>query len=113
MQGVHLLAWGCRATIRITIPLLIVIIALLCDLKAYWAGVKNLNPNILICHARGASVGVGMPSNNKNNHPFVNSDYSIALRSESILGWRKKLKSEYPNLSCKGCICWRGDAEQQ
>ena len=34
---------------------------------------------MLLVHARGASKGLGEPSVNRNNHPFVNSDYSIGL----------------------------------
>ena len=34
---------------------------------------------MLLVHARGASKGLGEPSVNRNNHPFVNTDYSIGL----------------------------------
>lgn len=34
---------------------------------------------MLLCHAREASSGSGLPRDNKNNHPFVNEDLSIAL----------------------------------
>lgn len=47
--------------------------------KSIWKEIKNINPNILLCHAREASTGSGLPCDNKNNHPFVNEDLSIAL----------------------------------
>ena len=34
---------------------------------------------MIICHARGASKGVGEPAININNHPFVSSDRSLCL----------------------------------
>lgn len=34
---------------------------------------------MLLVHARGASKGVGEPSNNHNNHPFTSLDKSIGL----------------------------------
>ena len=45
----------------------------------YWKSVENFNPNIALCHAREASSGVGLPAINKNNHPFVNYDKTLAL----------------------------------
>lgn len=33
----------------------------------------------MLCHARGASPGSGLPVVNKNNHPFVSEDLSLAL----------------------------------
>ncbi len=47
--------------------------------KRIWKDLANLNLNMLLVHARGASVGVGTPSDNKNNHPFVNTSRSIGL----------------------------------
>lgn len=47
--------------------------------KEIWKNVENLNPNLLLCHARGASTGSGSPKENTNNHPFVVDDLSIAL----------------------------------
>lgn len=47
--------------------------------KQVWKDVSKLNPNVLLVHAREASQGVGLPSTNKNNHPFVNSDLSVGL----------------------------------
>jgi hypothetical protein len=47
--------------------------------KPIWNKIIQLNPDILLLHARDATPGVGVASDNKNNHPFVNSDYSVAL----------------------------------
>ena len=47
--------------------------------NSYWKKSKLFNPNILLCHAREASSGVGVPLINNNNHPFVNYDKKIAL----------------------------------
>ena len=43
-----------------------------------WVDVSFHNPKVLICHAREASKGVGPPEDNKNNHPFVNFNWTIA-----------------------------------
>lgn len=45
--------------------------------KDVWRKIAKLEPNLLIAHAREASVGP--PSINKNNHPFVNTDRTIAV----------------------------------
>jgi hypothetical protein len=46
----------------------------------YWKSVMfNANLNILLVHSRGASKGVGEPSENYNNHPFTNCNKSIGL----------------------------------
>jgi hypothetical protein len=47
--------------------------------KDNWQNISKINLNILLCHSRGASKGFGDPSQNKNNHPFINSDESLAL----------------------------------
>lgn len=47
--------------------------------KDVWKDVQKLNPNLLMVHARGASYGVGLPSINKNNHPFVSEDLNTGL----------------------------------
>jgi len=44
-----------------------------------WKAIRHLNPNLIICHARGASIGVGAPSINRNNHPFVTHDKCVGL----------------------------------
>ena len=47
--------------------------------KEVWTQINQYNIDLLLTHARGASKGVGEPQINSNNHPFVNSDKSIAL----------------------------------
>lgn len=47
--------------------------------KEIWKNVYEYDPSLLIVHARGASSGVGSPSVNTNNHPFVNTNKSIGL----------------------------------
>ena len=47
--------------------------------KVVWQDLVNVDTNMMICHARGASTGVGHPMTNMNNHPFVNSDRTIGL----------------------------------
>jgi len=47
--------------------------------KEIWRKVARLNPNLLLCHARAASQGVGEPSHNFNNHPFVSHNRLIGL----------------------------------
>ena len=36
-----------------------------------WKSCSNIDINLALVHARGASKGYGDPSINKNNHPFV------------------------------------------
>lgn len=47
--------------------------------KKIWRNIKKINPDLLLVHARLASPGVGLPSVNKNNHPFVSEDGTIGL----------------------------------
>jgi hypothetical protein len=47
--------------------------------KDVWRNLTKYNLNMLLCHARGASKGVGEPSTNINNHPFVSNDKSLVL----------------------------------
>lgn len=47
--------------------------------KPVWRDLSNINLNLLLVHARGASSGVGAPSDNKNNHPFTSTCKSIGL----------------------------------
>ena len=44
-----------------------------------WKKVRKLNPDLLLMHARAASLGVGSPKINKNNHPFVSKDCTTAI----------------------------------
>lgn len=47
--------------------------------RPFWESVGGHAPNLLLCHARAASMGVGVPSVNKNNHPFMSCDGTIGL----------------------------------
>lgn len=44
-----------------------------------WKKLTDKNCEMMIMHARGASQGVGGPQDNRNNHPFLNSDQTLAL----------------------------------
>jgi predicted glutamine amidotransferase len=44
-----------------------------------WNKLKNVELDMLLIHTRGASVGVGSPHDNKNNHPFVSKCGTIGL----------------------------------
>jgi glucosamine 6-phosphate synthetase-like amidotransferase/phosphosugar isomerase protein len=46
-----------------------------------------------IFHCRAASVGVGLPSENENNHPFVSDDYKKAIIHNGLVS-----SKEYINL---------------
>jgi predicted glutamine amidotransferase len=47
--------------------------------KDVWKDVRNFDADLLMVHAREASYGVGSPSVNKNNHPFVSEDLNVGL----------------------------------
>lgn len=44
-----------------------------------WKKLADKNCQMLIMHARGASQGMGPPDDNKNNHPFLNQEQTLAL----------------------------------
>ena len=44
-----------------------------------WTDLQDIELNMLIAHARGASTGVGSPLDNVNNHPFVSTCRTIGL----------------------------------
>lgn len=44
-----------------------------------WKKLHDKNCEMLIMHARGASQGMGPPADNRNNHPFLNQDQTLAL----------------------------------
>ena len=44
-----------------------------------WKKCAQYNFDLMICHARGTSTGVGGASVNKNNHPFTTADRSLGL----------------------------------
>jgi len=45
----------------------------------FWNNLSEIDLDLLIAHARGASKGVGEPQFNENNHPFVSEDKMLAL----------------------------------
>ena len=47
--------------------------------KEVWKNLSKFNFDMMLCHARGASKGVGEPIYNINNHPFVSNDKSLCL----------------------------------
>lgn len=47
--------------------------------KPIWQNVAGYDTDLLLVHARGASQGVGIPGQNKNNHPFVSEDRTVGL----------------------------------
>lgn len=47
--------------------------------KNVWKDLSKYDCNMILCHARGASKGVGEPSINSNNHPFISQDKSLCL----------------------------------
>lgn len=69
--------------------------------KAMWQKIHELHPNLLLCHARQASMGVGVPAINKNNHPFVSRDGSTGLIHNGRIPdvEYKALKKKFPTLS--------------
>lgn len=59
-----------------------------------WRSLQDKNCDILIVHARAASQGP--PQDNRNNHPFVNQENTLALIHNG-----KVVESEYAALSQK------------
>lgn len=51
-----------------------------------WLGMSGRDCQLLIMHARGASQGVGLPADNRNNHPFVNQKGTLALIHNGRVG---------------------------
>lgn len=45
----------------------------------FWKSLSDISFDIMVTHARGASKGYGDPSDNKNNHPFLSENNSIAV----------------------------------
>lgn len=58
-----------------------------------WKKVERFNPNMLLCHARGASVGD--PFYNRNNHPFISSDKLLCLIHNGKISEFELLKKKY------------------
>lgn len=64
-----------------------------------WSKLNDFNPNLLICHARKTSPGVGGASFNKNNHPFVSEDRRIGLIHNGRINEATYLKNAYETQS--------------
>jgi predicted glutamine amidotransferase len=69
--------------------------------KDIWKKIAEINPNLLLVHAREASVGSGLPAINKNNHPFINKDGTIALVHNGKIGNPEQyaLRKKYETIS--------------
>lgn len=69
--------------------------------RNHWKVAISNDPHMIICHARDASIGVGSPSNNENNHPFTNKDLSIAIAHNGRIpdSIYLPLKEKYKTLS--------------
>lgn len=60
-----------------------------------WKRIQKLKPNLLLCHARATSPGLGPASTNSNNHPFVSSDRRIGMIHNGRLTEFDFLKKKY------------------
>ena len=60
-----------------------------------WKKVQRLRPNLLLCHARATSPGIGRAAVNSNNHPFVSSDKRIGLIHNGRVSEFDFLKKKY------------------
>lgn len=60
-----------------------------------WKKMNKFNPNLMVLHARAASPGVGIPSINKNNHPFVSEDKTLSIVHNGKLPEYHYLKEKY------------------
>lgn len=63
--------------------------------EEYWKSLEKEKIDLMICHARGTSPGIGGASNNKNNHPFISSDSSLALIHNGRIHEYDNLKEKY------------------
>lgn len=61
---------------------------------------------MILCHARGASKGVGEPAINANNHPFISQDKSLCLIHNGRVD-----DVEYNNLKQKYAVKSNCDSE--
>src|SRR3990172_7178030 len=64
-----------------------------------WKKIRKFNPNLLLLHARSATPGVGMPSFNKNNHPFVSRDMSLSIIHNGKVPEYHSLKDKFKTFS--------------
>lgn len=67
---------------------------------------SNYEFNMILCHTRGASKGVGEPAINANNHPFISQDKSLCLVHNGRVD-----DVEYNNLKQKYAVKSNCDSE--
>jgi len=67
--------------------------------KPVWKANQKFNANLMIIHARAASSGVGGPSVNMNNHPFVSEDRTLGVVHNGKLPEYKFLQTKYDTLT--------------
>lgn len=73
-----------------------------------WKSNKNIEVNLALVHARGASRGSGNPLVNKNNHPFLSEKSNIALIHNGRIDEYDSLKKKYHvNSQCDSEILLR------
>jgi asparagine synthetase B (glutamine-hydrolysing) len=64
------------------------------------------NLDLGIFHCRAASTGVGLPSENENNHPFVSDNYKKAIIHNGLINFK-----EYQNLKILNSVKTECDSE--
>lgn len=64
-----------------------------------WAGLEDMNPNLLIGHCRWTTPGGGPEKVNKNNHPHVSHDYRVALVHNGKIPEYNYLKKRYDTIT--------------
>jgi predicted glutamine amidotransferase len=63
--------------------------------RPMWARIEDHSPDLLLVHARGASVGVGLPANNKNNHPFTSTCRTVGMVHNGLITEYDTLKKKF------------------
>jgi len=63
--------------------------------KESWKAVKQFSPTLLLVHARAASLHVGTPEENTNNHPFTSTDRTLSLVHNGRIAEFDALKSKF------------------
>lgn len=64
-----------------------------------WKQLQHENPYLLLAHARHASQGVGHPSINENNHPFVAEEGQLSLIHNGQIPSFRKLREKFATSS--------------
>lgn len=65
----------------------------------FWNRISTYNINLMLVHARGATKGMGTPSRNQNNHPFVSQDRRLGLIHNGVIYEAANLRKRYQTLS--------------